>query len=91
MTAPETAPETAPGAEPSGRTGLDAPDRGKRLADLARGDCRFPLGNPARRARRFCGHPARPGGPYCDAHHAIAYLAPTPDGQPDDAAKEEGR
>ena len=65
-----------------------APDRGKRMADLAAGECRFPLGHPAKPARRFCGHPARLGGPYCDAHHAIAYLAPPDEDEGGDAAKE---
>lgn len=86
---------TASLAEPSDATRSARPDRGKRMVDLAAGDCRFPVGPPGcgavGRARRFCGHPARPGGPYCDAHHAVAYLAPPDDDEGDTAAKEARR
>ncbi len=75
MTAADIA-ETAPVAELSDRPRPAVPDRGRRMVDLAAGDCRFPVGSAAGRARRFCGHPARQGGPYCEAHHAVAYLAP---------------
>ena len=91
MTAPKIAlktAETVPVAEPSDRTKPARPDRGKRMVDLAAGDCRFPVGPVVGRARRFCGHPARQGGPYCEAHHAVAYLAPAVE---DDAAKEAQR
>lgn len=89
--------ETVPVAEPSDRTKPARRDRGKRMVDLAAGDCRFPVGPPglgaAGRARRFCGHPARQGGPYCEAHHAVAYLAPPDedDGQAGADAKEAQR
>lgn len=101
MTAAKNA-ETVPVPKPADRPRPAVPDRGKRMVDLAAGDCRFPVGPPglgaAGRARRFCGHPARQGGPYCEAHHAVAHLAPPDqdddqraDDQGDDAAKEAQR
>lgn len=39
--------------------------------------CRFPIGDPGTADFRFCGHARHGGGPYCEAHAAIAY-APTP-------------
>ena len=97
MTAADIA-ETAPVAEPADRPRPAVPDRGKRMVDLAAGDCRFPVGPAVGRGRRFCGHPARPGSPYCEIHHAIAYLAPPDeahdqgaDDQANDAAKEARR
>ena len=50
-----------------------------RLVDimaLAPRACRWPY--PVDEATRFCGHPARPGGPYCPDHHAVAYFATLP-------------
>jgi hypothetical protein len=47
------------------------------MIDLAANECRFPTGRPAPRTgrvRRFCGRAGRPGSPYCEAHHARAYV-----------------
>ena len=87
VTEPGTEPRTRPVAKPCEKPRPGAPDRGKRMVDLAAGDCRFPLGPSGGRARRFCGRPARPGGAYCDAHHAVAYLAP-PDADATDGGAE---
>lgn len=36
--------------------------------------CRWPLGDPKERAFRFCEAPRPLARPYCEAHHAIAFV-----------------
>ncbi len=36
--------------------------------------CLWPIGDPGRPEFHFCGEPATPGKPYCDAHCAKAYI-----------------
>lgn len=38
------------------------------LADLAKGDCRYPYGGDDGGAITFCGHPRRKGSSYCTPH-----------------------
>ena len=45
--------------------------------DLREGMCRFPLGDPATPAFRFCGARANEGLPYCPYHAQIAYQPAT--------------
>ncbi|MGF1457021.1 MAG: GcrA family cell cycle regulator [Alphaproteobacteria bacterium] len=35
--------------------------------------CKWPIGDPATPNFRFCGHQAKDGTPYCDAHARVAY------------------
>jgi GcrA cell cycle regulator len=47
----------------------DVDPRHLSLADLERGDCRYPYGGDEEgEAITFCGHPRRPGSSYCTAH-----------------------
>ncbi len=50
-----------------------------RLEKLASGMCSWPEGEPGTENFRFCGHPAAPGKPYCEAHCARAYVKVTRD------------
>jgi GcrA cell cycle regulator len=44
-----------------------------KLADLKRGECRFPFGDPREDNFGFCGAPRLPGYPYCSTHCELAY------------------
>jgi GcrA cell cycle regulator len=46
------------------------------LLDLRRSSCRWPY--DVNGETRFCGHTVGGGGPYCEAHRAVAYLATLP-------------
>jgi GcrA cell cycle regulator len=46
------------------------------FATLERGECRWPIGDPAQPDFGFCGCPAIPGQTYCDNHRKRAYLVP---------------
>ncbi len=47
---------------------------GVAFMDLARRDCRYPLGERDDPPTLFCGEPTRTGSPYCAFHHAVAYV-----------------
>lgn len=55
----------------------DIPVRRVKLADLKDRQCRWPLGDPRDEDFSFCGCPAMPGIPYCQAHAQVAYQAAT--------------
>lgn len=46
----------------------------KRLLDLERHDCRWPVGDPRQGAFGFCALPKAPDRPYCDAHTRRALM-----------------
>ncbi|MFQ5623696.1 MAG: GcrA family cell cycle regulator [Paracoccaceae bacterium] len=43
------------------------------LMQLTERTCKWPIGDPATDQFWFCGHPAQPGKPYCEAHVAVAF------------------
>jgi GcrA cell cycle regulator len=43
------------------------------LLQLTERTCKWPIGDPATDDFYFCGLPAAPGKPYCDAHVAVAF------------------
>jgi GcrA cell cycle regulator len=43
------------------------------LMELTERTCKWPIGDPATSDFWFCGLPAKPGKPYCDAHVAVAF------------------
>ncbi|MXU66874.1 GcrA family cell cycle regulator [Oceanomicrobium pacificus] len=43
------------------------------LMQLTERTCKWPIGDPATEDFWFCGHPAQPGKPYCEAHVAVAF------------------
>ncbi|QDL91953.1 GcrA cell cycle regulator [Paroceanicella profunda] len=43
------------------------------LMQLTERTCKWPIGDPATEEFWFCGLPATPGKPYCDAHVAVAF------------------
>ncbi|RMD48408.1 MAG: GcrA cell cycle regulator [Alphaproteobacteria bacterium] len=43
------------------------------LMELTERTCKWPIGDPATEEFWFCGLPAEPGKPYCEAHVAVAY------------------
>lgn len=43
------------------------------LMDLTERTCKWPVGDPATDDFWFCGLPAQPGKPYCEAHVAVAF------------------
>ncbi len=43
------------------------------LMELTERTCKWPIGDPATRDFWFCGHPVKPGKPYCEAHVALAF------------------
>jgi len=43
---------------------------------LAVGTCRWPDGDPRHPDFHFCGNPVTKKKPYCEHHHAMAYMAP---------------
>jgi len=47
--------------------------RGVTLMELTERICKWPIGDPTDPAFRFCGLPAQPGKPYCEAHVAVAF------------------
>jgi GcrA cell cycle regulator len=49
-----------------------APRPARRRADGP--GCLWPIGDPGRPEFHFCGEPATPGKPYCEAHCAKAYI-----------------
>jgi GcrA cell cycle regulator len=42
------------------------------LVELRLNDCRWPVGQTPEDLHLFCGHPQKPGSPYCAKHWAIA-------------------
>jgi GcrA cell cycle regulator len=42
------------------------------LIELKLNDCRWPVGHTPEDQHLFCGHPQRPGSPYCAKHWALA-------------------
>lgn len=59
--------------------GEEPGESGVRMAQVERGHCRWPFGDPETSAFRFCGAPKTKGA-YCAAHAARAYLPP-PEGE----------
>lgn len=45
------------------------------LLDLKKGQCRWPLGDGP---FTFCGCDVQEGSPYCETHHAVAYVPARP-------------
>ncbi|WP_062762515.1 GcrA family cell cycle regulator [Falsirhodobacter sp. alg1] len=43
------------------------------LMDLTERTCKWPIGDPATEEFWFCGLPATPGKPYCEAHVGVAF------------------
>jgi GcrA cell cycle regulator len=43
------------------------------LMDLTERVCKWPIGDPTEADFHFCGLPAQPGKPYCEAHVAVAF------------------
>ncbi len=43
------------------------------LMELTERTCKWPIGDPATDDFWFCGLPAQPGKPYCDAHVGVAF------------------
>jgi len=52
---------------------IDAKAKKICLLELTERTCKWPIGDPTSDDFHFCGHPAQPGKPYCDAHVAIAF------------------
>lgn len=52
-------------------------DGGVGLIDLTERMCKWPFGDPREDDFTFCGHPIRPGTPYCHEHAALAYQSST--------------
>lgn len=48
-------------------------DGGVPLIDLTERMCKWPFGDPREDNFTFCGHPIRPGTPYCADHASMAY------------------
>jgi hypothetical protein len=81
--APKTEPRRAPATPipvekmevaplPPLRVTEDVPR--KRLLDLERHECRWPVGDPRQGAFGFCALPKAPDRPYCDAHTRRALM-----------------
>ncbi len=43
------------------------------VVNIARNQCKWPIGDPSDSAFKFCGHAPRPGSPYCEAHSRMAF------------------
>lgn len=43
------------------------------LMQLTERTCKWPIGDPATEDFWFCGHPCKPGKPYCETHVAVAF------------------
>jgi GcrA cell cycle regulator len=43
------------------------------LMELTERTCKWPIGDPATENFWFCGLPAQPGKPYCEAHVGVAF------------------
>ena len=54
----------------------------KKLLDLEKGDCRWPIGEPRHPDFHFCGAPQLEGRPYCELHWRMAFLPARPRYQP---------
>jgi GcrA cell cycle regulator len=54
----------------------------KRLLDLEKSDCRWPIGEPRHPDFHFCGAPQLDGRPYCELHWRMAFQAARPRHQP---------
>lgn len=52
------------------------------MAELRRGQCCWPVGDPKDADFGFCAAPARPGKNYCPAHHGIAFSKTMTDPKP---------
>ncbi len=46
------------------------------LLELTERTCKWPIGDPATDEFWFCGLPAKPGKPYCEAHISVAFQPP---------------
>ena len=54
----------------------------KRLLDLEKGDCRWPIGEPRHPDFHFCGAPQFVDRPYCELHWRMAFQPSRPRHQP---------
>jgi GcrA cell cycle regulator len=54
----------------------------KRLLDLEKTDCRWPIGEPRHPDFHFCGAPQLAGHPYCGLHWRMAFQPARPRHQP---------
>ncbi|QHQ35787.1 GcrA family cell cycle regulator [Algicella marina] len=43
------------------------------LMQLTERTCKWPIGDPATEEFWFCGHPCKPGKPYCETHVGVAF------------------
>lgn len=68
-------PRVAPiKAEPVAEEPLEPmPENAVSVLDLSNAVCKWPIGDPADSAFRFCGRKSKPGSPYCEAHARMAY------------------
>lgn len=46
------------------------------VLNLKQGECKFPLGDVAKKDFAFCSEEVRPGSPYCPSHHKLCYVPP---------------
>jgi GcrA cell cycle regulator len=58
------------------------PSGPKRLIDLEKNDCRWPIGEPRHPDFHFCGAPQLDGRPYCELHWRMAFQPARPRHQP---------
>lgn len=71
---PAVVVKPAPIKPPKPADDLSIPEsRRVRLVDLARTDCRFPLGDPAKDDFAFCGAAVKAGSSYCGFHGSLCY------------------
>jgi GcrA cell cycle regulator len=54
----------------------------KKLLDLEKNDCRWPIGEPRHPDFHFCSAPQLAGHPYCELHRRMAFQPPRPRHQP---------
>ncbi|WP_118135971.1 GcrA family cell cycle regulator [Oceanicella sp. SM1341] len=78
MPVSQPVPPTPPMAEVSPEALANLTEIEKRarkldLMQLTERTCKWPIGDPATEEFWFCGLPATPGKPYCDAHVAVAF------------------
>jgi GcrA cell cycle regulator len=52
---------------------IDAKAKKISLLELTERTCKWPIGDPTSDDFHFCGQPAHPGKPYCEAHVGIAF------------------
>ncbi len=78
-TLPPLGAPVAPGALACDDTSTVAPEAAQRRPQANAGnarDCCWPIGEPGMASFRFCGEPVEQRGrPYCDEHHALAWVS----------------